>query len=120
MLMWHAHAGWTGFYTTSQTLPEIYQNPNKPYGIRMPALSTLKNPTLKKYSWLLIAFSGARAGLEFALFLIPVSIVPYMPNFFFGSLLMLFGLQICTDWLVMSYKKVHRLFLYRQHKDLHD
>lgn len=43
------------------------------------------------------------------LFLIPISIVPYLPSFFFGSLLMLFGIEISLSWLVLSYKKV-RLF----------
>ena len=41
------------------------------------------------------------------LFLIPISIVPYLPSFFFGSLLMLFGVEISLSWLVLSYKKVH-------------
>ena len=40
------------------------------------------------------------------LFLIPISIVPYLPSFFFGSLLMLFGVEISLSWLVLSYKKV--------------
>lgn len=48
----------------------------------------------------------ALAGLEILLFLIPVSIVPYLPSFFFGSLLMLFGIEISLSWLVLSYKKV--------------
>jgi hypothetical protein len=46
------------------------------------------------------------AGLEVLLFLIPISIVPYLPSFFFGSLLMLFGIEISLSWLVLSYKKV--------------
>ena len=41
------------------------------------------------------------------LFLIPISIVPYLASFFFGSLLMLFGVEISLSWLVLSYKKVH-------------
>lgn len=47
------------------------------------------------------------------LFLIPISIVPYLPSFFFGSLLMLFGVEISLSWLVLSYKKVRarRCFL---------
>ena len=40
------------------------------------------------------------------LFLIPISIVPYLPSFFFGSLLMLFGVEISLSWLVLAYKKV--------------
>ena len=46
------------------------------------------------------------AGLEILLFLIPISIVPYLPSFFFGSLLMLFGIEISLSWLVLAYKKV--------------
>ena len=48
------------------------------------------------------------AGLEILLFLIPISIVPYLPSFFFGSLLMLFGIEISLSWLVLAYKKVER------------
>ena len=45
------------------------------------------------------------AGLEILLFLIPISIVLYLPSFFFGALLMLFGIEISLSWLVLSYKK---------------
>ena len=45
------------------------------------------------------------AGLEVLLFLVPISIVPYLPSFFFGSLLMLFGVEISLSWLILSYKK---------------
>ena len=51
------------------------------------------------------------AGLEILLFLIPISIVPYLPSFFFGSLLMLFGIEISLSWLVLAYKKVERPLL---------
>jgi SulP family sulfate permease len=44
--------------------------------------------------------------VELALFLVPISVVQYMPNFFFGSLLMLFGIEITLDWLIHSFKKV--------------
>lgn len=30
----------------------------------------------------------------------------YMPNFFFGALLLWFGLEISRDWLILSYRKV--------------
>ena len=50
-------------------------------------------------------FNGSAAGVEFALFLLPISIIHYLPNFFFGSLLMLFGVEILADWLIHSYKK---------------
>ena len=49
--------------------------------------------------------NGSAAGVEFALFLLPISIIHYLPNFFFGSLLMLFGVEILADWLLHSYKK---------------
>lgn len=49
--------------------------------------------------------NGSAAGVEFALFLLPISIIHYLPNFFFGSLLMLFGVEILADWLIHSYKK---------------
>ena len=51
--------------------------------------------------------SAVCVGLEMLLFLMPISIVPYLPSFFFGSLLMLFGVEISLSWLVLSYKKVH-------------
>jgi len=51
------------------------------------------------------------AGAEFALFALPVSVIQYMPNFFFGSLLMLFGVEIIADWLIFSFRKVW-LFLH--------
>ena len=46
------------------------------------------------------------AGVELGLFLLPISIIHYLPNFFFGSLLMLFGVEILMDWLIHSFKKV--------------
>jgi SulP family sulfate permease len=33
-------------------------------------------------------------------------VVQYLPNFFFGSLLVVFGIEIAGDWLVRSYTKV--------------
>lgn len=51
------------------------------------------------------------AGFEFGLFLLPISIIHYLPNFFFGSLLMLFGVEILMDWLIHSFKKVRLLWL---------
>ena len=47
--------------------------------------------------------------MELALFLLPISIIHYLPNFFFGSLLMLFGVEILMDWLIHSFKKVSLL-----------
>jgi MFS superfamily sulfate permease-like transporter len=34
--------------------------------------------------------------------------VQYLPNFFFGALLVVFGIEIAGDWLVRSYAKVTR------------
>lgn len=47
------------------------------------------------------------AGAELLLFLIPISLTQYVPNFFFGSLLMLFGVEITLDWLIFSFRKVY-------------
>lgn len=42
---------------------------------------------------------------ELVLFLVPISVVQYIPTFFFGSLLILFGVEITLDWLIYSYRK---------------
>ena len=46
------------------------------------------------------------AIVEFAIFLLPFSIVQFMPNFFFGALLLWFGIEISRDWLYLSYYKL--------------
>jgi hypothetical protein len=46
------------------------------------------------------------AAMEIGLFLAPFSVVQYMPNFFYGSLLMVFGIEISLDWLLFSFQKV--------------
>eukprot|EP00887_Chlorella_sp_A99_P005390 scaffold1.g5390.t1 len=46
---------------------------------------------------------------ELALFVLPVSVVQYMPNFFFGSLLVWFGVEISRDWLILSFKRLTRM-----------
>lgn len=33
----------------------------------------------------------------------------YMPNFFFGALLVWFGVEISRDWLILSYFKLTRI-----------
>jgi hypothetical protein len=38
------------------------------------------------------------------------AVVQYLPNFFFGALLTVFGIEIAGDWLVRSYAKV-RLYI---------
>ena len=35
-------------------------------------------------------------------------VVSYLPSFYFGSLLLLFGVEILSDWLLKSWKKVTR------------
>ena len=36
----------------------------------------------------------------------PISVVQYIPTYFFGSLLILFGVEITLDWLFYSFRKV--------------
>jgi len=45
---------------------------------------------------------------EICLFLAPVSVIEYIPNFFFGGLMFWFGVDIAYDWLVTAYGKVRR------------
>lgn len=69
-------AGFTGSYIFSQTIF------SKRQGVTHPA-----------NGWVI-------AGAELLLFMLPISVVEYMPNFFYGSLLMVFGIDISRDWLV--------------------
>ena len=46
------------------------------------------------------------AVTELVVFALPFSVVQYMPNFFFGALLVWFGIEISRDWLVLSYRWV--------------
>jgi SulP family sulfate permease len=48
------------------------------------------------------------AACEFAMFALPISIVQYLPSFFFGSLLVWFGVEIVLDWMYRSYYKLSR------------
>ncbi|PRW58874.1 sulfate transporter [Chlorella sorokiniana] len=51
--------------------------------------------------------NGAVIALcELALFAVPFSIVQYAPTFFFGALLVWFGVEICLDWVLRSYSKL--------------
>jgi sulfate permease, SulP family len=45
---------------------------------------------------------------EMLLFLVPMSFVQYLPNFYYGALMLVFGLEIGLDWLVYSYSKFTR------------
>lgn len=47
-------------------------------------------------------------GLELFVFLLPVPVVQFLPNFFIGALLAVFGVEITSDWLVHSRSKVTR------------
>jgi len=55
------------------------------------------------------ALHGVVLGsLEMVIFLLPVPVVQYLPVFFFGALLTVFGVEIAGDWLVHSRTKVTR------------
>ena len=43
-----------------------------------------------------------------SLFFLPISVVQYVPNFYFGALLMVFGIEILFDWLVAPFGRVSR------------
>ena len=45
------------------------------------------------------------AAAEAALFLVPTSVIQLLPNFYYGALLLVFGLEITLDWLVFSYSR---------------
>lgn len=79
----------------------------------------MESTSFRPCSWYLQSFSTLEecqgafelstivvAGVEFALFAIPISVIHYLPNFFFGSLLALFGVEIILDWLILSFSKV--------------
>ncbi|KAK9867709.1 hypothetical protein WJX84_006943 [Apatococcus fuscideae] len=42
------------------------------------------------------------------LFFLPISVVQYVPNFYFGALLMVFGIEILFDWLIAPFGRVGR------------
>lgn len=37
------------------------------------------------------------------------AVIQYMPNFFFGALLLWFGIEISRDWLLLSFTKMTRI-----------
>ena len=51
------------------------------------------------------------AAAEFSLFALPISVVQFLPKFYFASLLMVFGIEITADWLFYSYTKVPHALL---------
>ncbi|GAX80746.1 hypothetical protein CEUSTIGMA_g8181.t1 [Chlamydomonas eustigma] len=77
-------AGFTGSYIFSQTI------------------FTLRAGVLNRLNGWTVVF------MEFAVFLAPVSVVQYCPSFFFGALLVWFGVDILANWLVFSYWKLSR------------
>jgi len=52
------------------------------------------------------AVGAVVASGEILLFLAPVSVNEYIPNFFFGGLMFWFGVDIAYDWLVVALGKV--------------
>ncbi|GFR39589.1 hypothetical protein Agub_g49, partial [Astrephomene gubernaculifera] len=77
-------AGYTGSYIFSQTV------------------FTMRQGVFNRINGLTIAM------VELLVFALPFSVVQYMPNFFFGALLVWFGIEIARDWLILSYKKLSR------------
>ena len=77
-------AGFTGSYIFSQTL------------------FALRGGVSTKIQGFVIAISQA------SLFFLPISVVQYVPNFYFGALLMVFGIEILFDWLIAPFGRVGR------------
>lgn len=46
--------------------------------------------------------------LQFGTFLIPVSLVHFLPNFYYGSLLMVIGVDIMHEWLIVTWPRVKK------------
>ncbi|GLC59516.1 hypothetical protein PLESTB_001495700 [Pleodorina starrii] len=77
-------AGYTGSYIFSQTV------------------FTMRQGVFNRVNGLAVAV------VELVVFALPFSVVQYMPNFFFGALLVWFGIEISRDWLILSYRKLSR------------
>ncbi|GIL50885.1 hypothetical protein Vafri_6858 [Volvox africanus] len=77
-------AGYTGSYIFSQTV------------------FTMRQGVSNRANGLVVAV------VELLVFALPFSVVQYMPNFFFGALLVWFGVEISKDWLILSYRKLSR------------
>eukprot|EP00884_Botryococcus_braunii_P016374 jgi/Botrbrau1/341/Bobra.0022s0295.1 len=60
---------------------------------------SLRSGVTSRANGLVVAIS------EFFLFAAPFSALPYLPSFYFGSLMMLIGWEIISDWLLASYRK---------------
>jgi hypothetical protein len=67
------------------------------------------------FSQCLLALNGgttSRAGgltlslLQFVTFLLPISLVHLLPNFYYGGLLVLLGTEIIRSWLFLTYWRI--------------
>jgi hypothetical protein len=47
-------------------------------------------------------------ALQFATFLLPFSLVHFLPNFYYGSLLMVIGVDIISEWLFATWPRVKK------------
>eukprot|EP00892_Ulva_mutabilis_P011320 jgi/Ulvmu1/8560/UM045_0002.1 len=74
-------AGFTGSYIFSQTI------------------FTMRSGCTHRINGALLAIAEA------ALFFVPASVIQLLPNFYYGALLLVFGLEITLDWLVFSYSR---------------
>ena len=77
-------AGFTGSYIFSQTL------------------FTLRNGCTSRMHGVVLIIA------ELLLFLVPMSFNEYLPNFYYGALMIVFGVEIVTDWLFFSFSKFMR------------
>ncbi|GAB4817875.1 hypothetical protein N2152v2_004921 [Parachlorella kessleri] len=82
MVVGVAGCGYTGSYIFSQTV------------------FTMRAGVFSRWNGVVVVIA------EFGLFLLPFSVVQYMPNFFYGALLLWFGIEISRDWLVLSFRKL--------------
>jgi hypothetical protein len=46
--------------------------------------------------------------LQIAVFLIPVSLVHFLPNFYYGALLIVIGVDIMHEWLIVTWARVKK------------
>ncbi|KAG2448594.1 hypothetical protein HYH02_006485 [Chlamydomonas schloesseri] len=77
-------AGYTGSYIFSQTV------------------FTMRQGVFNRINGLVVA------AVELLVFALPFSTIQYLPSFYFGALLVWFGIEISRDWLILSYRKLSR------------
>ena len=63
-------------------------------------LFNMKNKVSSKAQGIVIV------AFEVAFFMLPFSLMDYLPKFFFASFLVYFGVEIMYEWLILSIKKV--------------